>query len=60
MEPMMLGAIWSGATNAADIFWLIAAVVAGIDAIIHVQNRNLQVALLSVAVCIIALGLLAS
>lgn len=55
----MTGAIWSGATNASDIFWLIGAIVAGIDAIIHVQKASYQIALLSAAVCVIALGLLA-
>ena len=56
----MLGVIWSGAGNAADIFLLAAAIVAGLAAVLAVVTaRDIGYALTNVAVCLIALGLLA-
>jgi hypothetical protein len=55
----MITTIWAGATNASDVFLLIAAVVAAVDATLMVVRGSAEVALLPVAVALIALGLLA-
>ena len=55
----MLAVIWSGATTASDVFLLVAAIVAGIDAVIQLAGDVPALALLPAAVCLIALGLLA-
>jgi hypothetical protein len=57
----MNAVIWSGATNAADIFFLVAAILAGLGAILHLSQTTVERSdvLLPAAVCFAALGLLA-
>ena len=55
----MNAVIWSGASTASDIFFLIAAIVAGLNAVWNVARRAPEGALLPTAVCLVALGLLA-
>lgn len=57
----MNAVIWSGATTASDLFLLIAAILAGLAALIVLlrEPRAGETALLPAAVCLIALGLLA-
>jgi len=55
----MLATIWSGAGSASDVFMLIAAVLAGLDAVLRIVNGELVLALLPAAVALVALGLLA-
>jgi hypothetical protein len=55
----MLAAVWTGATNASDIFLLIAAIVAGLATIIIALRPGPEAALVPAAICLIALGLLA-
>jgi hypothetical protein len=55
----MLGAIWSGAGTASDVCLLIGAVLAGLDALLVSFRGAPEAALLPVAVCLIAVGLLA-
>jgi hypothetical protein len=55
----MIATIWSGAGNASDVFLLIAAVVAVIDAVVIALRGAPEAALLPVAVALVALGLLA-
>ena len=55
----MFATIWSGAGNASDVFLLIAAVVAAIDAVVMVARGVPEAALLPVAVALVAVGLLA-
>lgn len=55
----MNATIWSGATNAADIFFLIAAIVAGLAAVLAVVRQVPDSALVPAAVALVALGLLA-
>lgn len=54
----MNAVIWSGATNASDIFLLIAAIVAGLAAVIA-GLKVPESALVPAAIALIALGLLA-
>jgi hypothetical protein len=55
----MLAVIWSGATNASDVFLLIAAIVATIDVVLVALKGAPEAALLPAAVALVALGLLA-
>ena len=67
----MNAVIWSGATNASDIFFLIAAIVAGLAALMALlvhgtvaepDGRRVipwPTALIPAAICLVALGLLA-
>ena len=55
----MLTTIWSGGADASDIFLLIAAIVAGVVAVVELAAQQWVNALLPVAVALIALGLLA-
>jgi len=55
----MISTVWSGAGNASDIFLLIAAIVAAVDAAVMLAKRAAEAALLPVAVAFVALGLLA-
>jgi hypothetical protein len=71
----MLSTIWSGAGNATDVFFLIAAILAGlatilalvaptrthtVDGVAHTNDALAYgVALVPAAICLIALGLLA-
>jgi hypothetical protein len=55
----MLALIWSGAGNASDVLLLVAAIVAGLEAIIHLTGPTPTLALLPAAVALIAVGLLA-
>ena len=56
---MMLAVIWSGASNASDVFLLVAAIVAAVDAVLVALKGAPEAALLPAAVALIALGLLA-
>ena len=55
----MNAVIWSGATNAADLFFLIAAILAGIAAIMDLAKQVPEAAAYPAAICLVALGLLA-
>jgi hypothetical protein len=57
----MNAVIWSGATNAADIFFLVATLLAGLAAVLHLSETTVERSgvLLPAAVCFLALGLLA-
>ena len=55
----MNAVIWSGASTASDIFFLVAAIVAGLNAIWLLAKQAPEAALLPAAVCLVALGLLA-
>ena len=55
----MLNVIWSGGADASDIFFLVAAIVAFVYAVLVVLNRDIIDALVPVAICLVALGLLA-
>ena len=57
----MLSAIWTGASNASDIFLLIAAIVAGIATVATLMTPppNPLGAMIPAAICLIALGILA-
>jgi len=55
----MNAVIWSGANTASDIFLLIAAIVAGIEAVWLVMRETPEAALLPAALALVALGLLA-
>jgi hypothetical protein len=55
----MLGIVWSGAGNASDVLLLVAAIVAGLDAILRIAGREPTLALLPAAVCLLALGMMA-
>jgi hypothetical protein len=55
---MNAAAIWAGAATASDLFLLIAAIVAGLAAIIALL-RDPVAALVPAAICLIALGLFA-
>lgn len=55
----MLAVIWSGASNASDVFLLVAAIVAAVDAVLVALKGAPEAALLPAAVALIALGLLA-
>ncbi len=55
----MNATIWAGATNASDVFLLVAAIVAVIDAVLILLKGAPEAALLPVAVALVALGLLA-
>jgi len=55
----MTSTIWQGAGNASDVFLLVAAIVAAVDAVLVALKRAPEAALLPVAVALIALGLLA-
>lgn len=55
----MIGVIWSGAGNATDIFLLIGAVLAALDAVLVALKGAPEAALLPAAVALVALGLLA-
>lgn len=55
----MYGAIWAGASSASDLFLLIAAIIAAVDAILYLVRQTPELALLPVSVGLIALGLLA-
>ena len=58
MEHPMTSAIWTGANAASDIFLLVAAIVAGIEAIWLVMRETPEAALLPAALALVALGLL--
>ena len=55
----MNAVIWQGATNASDIFLLVAAIVAGLNAVWLLVKQAPEAALLPAAVALVALGLLA-
>lgn len=56
----MLSAIWSGAGNASDVFFLAAAIVAVVDFLLAWSNHSdLNKGLLTASVVLLALGLLA-
>lgn len=56
----MQAVIWAGATNASDVFLLIAAIVAGLATITTLfVGRDAMASLIPAAICLIALGLLA-
>ena len=54
----MLNVIWTS-PNSAEILFLVAAIVAFVYAVLVVLNRDVIDALVPVAICLIALGLLA-
>jgi len=47
----------SGNTNAADVLLIIAAVLAGLQAVLAIVGRQLEEALMPAAVALLALGL---
>lgn len=55
----MTGLIWSRAGNASDVFLLVAAIVAWLDALMVALRGAPEAALVPAAVALIALGLLA-
>ena len=55
----MTAVIWSGAQTASDVFLLAAAICAGLLAVLELVARDPVDALLPVAICLTALGLLA-
>ena len=55
---LMLNVIWTS-PNSAEILFLVAAIVAFVYAVLVVLNRDVIDALVPVAICLIALGLLA-
>lgn len=57
----MNAVIWSGANSAADIFFLVAAILAGIAAVLHLTGSTVERSdvLVPAALCLTALGLLA-
>ena len=55
----MNSVIWTGAQTASDIFLLIAAIVAGLAAIIAAVRAAPESALIPAALALVALGLLA-
>ena len=55
----MTSAIWTGANAASDILLLVAAIVAGIEAVWLVMRETPEAALLPAALALVAIGLLA-
>ena len=55
---LMLNVIWTS-PNSAEILFLVAAIVAFVYAVLVVLNRDVIDALVPVAICLVALGLLA-
>ena len=56
----MLSVIWSGAADASDVFYLVAAILAGIATILPlIRHSDAEATLFPAAICFIALGLLA-
>lgn len=55
----MHAVIWSGALNAADLLFLIAAIVAALAAVIDVARHAPESALVPAAIALASLGLLA-
>jgi hypothetical protein len=56
----MVSVIWAGAGNAADIFFLIGAILAGLYGLfVLFGQRDPAAALIPAAICLVALGLLA-
>lgn len=55
----MIGAIWTGAATASDILFLVAAILAAVDALVVALKGAPESALFPAAVALIALGLLA-
>lgn len=62
-DQLMLSVIWSGAADASDVFYLIAAILAGIAALLYLVGDRvvsaLPMGLTAAALCLLALGLLA-
>lgn len=55
----MNAVIWSGAQTASDIFFLIAAIVAGLATVIAAMRATPESALIPAAIALVSLGLLA-